>query len=496
MDVFSELLQIFTDDEVEVKERREILECSFTTTKERIAVWDSLIRTLEKFPERDSVRLTLLSLTDEVIIIDNIDYLTVETEYIEYINELEVTEDVNVSIDIKKSIFNSVFSVYRSVDFLTDLVKTSLLDMMKFFSDILMDRNHIVFEMMDNDSIFITKSIVMRGSESTVVKEINRCQKIIQCKTTGNFMNIVEYALLPDDFDIISSSEEHPLRGKFQLIRTILSSIYIANNSYLNGNDLMISITGHRSGSYSYDLSNQMSLKSNCELHKIYEWIYTDGNAVDKAIIARNIISLHCRYSDLLDIDHRTFLSIRSNYEIYQKDSVETYLELKNKMANFIVEEISKFNDISMNFLTKFKSNIIALFTFIISIFLGNIFSASKLDNIFTKDITTVSYVVLVGSLVFLSISIYELNYSIKRLEIGYESLKDNYEDTIDAEDFKNVFKDDEVFKKGKSEVKSKRTQLIVLWFLFIIICFLMIDYLSDFSEVLFKTLSQEVSYN
>lgn len=63
----------------------------------------------------------------------------------------------------------------------------------------------------------------------------------------------------------------------------------------------------------------------------MYSWIFTDGNAADKAIIARNVLSLHCKYSSLIDIDELAFASMQSNYNLYLRNNVNQYLELKTK---------------------------------------------------------------------------------------------------------------------------------------------------------------------
>lgn len=57
-------------------------------------------------------------------------------------------------------------------------------------------------------------------------------------------------------------------------------------------------------------------------LYKIYDWIYSGGSSIDKAIIARNIICLHCKYEPLLKVDTKILASIQSNYNLYLKDNV------------------------------------------------------------------------------------------------------------------------------------------------------------------------------
>lgn len=56
--------------------------------------------------------------------------------------------------------------------------------------------------------------------------------------------------------------------------------------------------------------------------------------------------------------------SIQSNYNLYLKENVKAYLELKNKVAEFISDTVSRTGEYATGLLDKFKSNIIAIFGF------------------------------------------------------------------------------------------------------------------------------------
>ena len=97
-------------------------------------------------------------------------------------------------------------------------------------------------------------------------------------------------------------------------------------------------------------------------------------------------------------MDTKILASIQSNYNLYLKDNVTQYLEMRNKVAEFISDIMSRTGEYATDLLDKFKTNIIAVFGFLFSVILANIVSDQPLDNIFTRDITIILELVLVGS--------------------------------------------------------------------------------------------------
>ena len=86
------------------------------------------------------------------------------------------------------------------------------------------------------------------------------------------------------------------------------------------------------------------SYKYNCVITEVYNWVFADGeSSIDRASIARNIINVRCKDSKaLLNMDSSVLMSIKSNYMIYQKDTVQKYLELKTRFQNvFLIQHYS-----------------------------------------------------------------------------------------------------------------------------------------------------------
>ena len=52
--------------------------------------------------------------------------------------------------------------------------------------------------------------------------------------------------------------------------------------------------------------------------------------------------------------------SIQTNYNLYLRDNVTQYLELKNKVAEFFTDIVSRTGEYATEMLDKFKTNLLA----------------------------------------------------------------------------------------------------------------------------------------
>ena len=110
---------------------------------------------------------------------------------------------------------------------------------------------------------------------------------MLACRDNTYFYNQDSYGLLPDDFKIEVGYEGNPFKELFMKLETILAASFIASNATIQSGQMKLQIMGQRSVDYVCRLNEIMG---NQVLYKIYDWIYSGGSSIDKAIIARNII--------------------------------------------------------------------------------------------------------------------------------------------------------------------------------------------------------------
>lgn len=377
------------------------------------------------------------------------------------------------------------FSVYAFNEFVNDILSLSIEEVMISFSDLLKQVSEIlVFDIYDTVRMFATKSMFFVPFGNSVTNsEFNRSQRIEKCKEVSYFYNFDTYELLPDDFKLMIDYESNPLTELFQKLTFLLSISFIATSSSISGSYLKGIINGQRTMEYQCEINQ---LPNNKNLYSIYNWIYTEGNAIDKAIIARNVISLHCKYVPVTEIDDKVMASIQSNYNLYLKENVKEYLDLKNKVAEFISETISKTGEYATGLLDKFKGNIIAIFGFMFSVILANVVSDQPLDNIFTKEITTLVECVIVGSFVYLVICYLQSRYEIQKVYDSYNQLKQNYKEILTEEDLHEIFGDDEMLFKMKKTISKSEKIYMGMWILFLISVLIVVECLSSSPNIQF----------
>lgn len=477
MNVLKKLESIFHLSSFNVSERIKIVEGEFEVEYSNLPSFEELNSLLEIVPNRDILKLFIKSDSEDIIRIASCD-LFEQSKYDEFKEMLDNDEVISVSVSVEKTIENNTFSIYSFSSFTSDLLAVSTLEAMSSFSHLLEGVNYLTFELLDQNYFFCTNTMAFVTSGRSVNRNsYSRSNRLNACRDTAYFLNANDYKLLPEDFSFDINFDNNPLSQLFERISTMLSLVYISSTATINDYNLKIQIAGQRSVDFTYSIDN---IEVNRELYKIYQWIYTDGSSIDKAVIARNIISLHCRYADLLDTDGKTFASIQSNFNLYLKNNVTQYLDVKNKLAEFICDVIAKTGDHATQLLKNLKSNLIAIFIFLFTVILTNIVSDQPLQNIFTRDITAILEIVLLGSSIYLFICIMETNYKLKKTKDSYSALKENYDSVLSEDELKEVFNDDKLINDTVKSVNRGKWAYAVVWGVFLLLLLVILESISS----------------
>ena len=457
-------------------ESRKIYEATFSYKAIDQLSYQELIDIIHAIPLRDGIIISLSAENDDIL---NFDINTQEDAYRNFMQEVLDDETISVKLEIKKNIQQNHFSIYCFEKFVEDMVRLPIEDALKSFALLFKEANgYIIFDLFDNTNVFYTKTMFFTSPKhSQITIEFDRNRRLQECRETSYFYNQDIYELLPDDFKIIIGYEGNPFAKLFQKLETILSLCMLASNSSIQQDKLRLQIMGQRSVEYTYGLEK---INVNPILYKIYDWIYSGGSNIDKALIARNIICLHCKYEPLLLLKAKVLAAIQSNYNLYLKENVTQYLELKNKVAEFIVGIVSKTGEYATELLDKFKSNLIAIFGFLFTVIIANIVSDQPLDNIFTRDITVILEFVLAGSFVYLFISYKQSKYQMKKVYDSYNELKKSYSHVLTDDDIKECFQDDLIITNMEKTVKRSQRIYLIIWSCFLIILLISLELLTD----------------
>lgn len=476
MNIKDKIKNLFLIDKLSLSERIFTCEISFQAVSKNLPEYHSLTTFIDDVSYGNVIKISMTDPDENILYIASDNKITLN-EYNEYLENSQYEDKIDVKIEIQKVIINGRFTIYNYKSFTEDLLDNSLLSIMQILSGILDGREYIIFNVLDENVFWNTKTIMFSHAlNSYFIPTVDRCKRIESCKISSYFQSSTNLKILPDDFDIKADIKNNQYADVFKKIKTILSVAYIASISSIENEILKCTINGQRNLSYNYDLD---IINHNEILYKVYEWIYTDGNPVDKVIIARNIISIHCKYSDLLDVDGKTFLSITSNYSLYLKDNVSKYLEAKTKVSEYISDIGTKIGDNALELFTKFKNNVLAIFSFLLTVVLVNIVSENPLNNILTKEITALLELILFGSIIYYFVCLSETIYKYRKTKYAYDSLRRNYEDIFSEEEIKEIFDDDQLFNKSKKSVICNIVIFSMLWIAVIIVAVIIIENIS-----------------
>lgn len=412
MKFFSIVKEVFHQDNIIITERLDTVEASLTVPFSNFPDF-SIFRSLcELIPDRDILTITLSNESENIIRVSN--RLNTLPDFSQITSGCEYDDCIYINFQIDKNVSENSFSIYDFSSFSKDLLQRSDIEILSWFSKKLRDLEKLKFYIFDNDVSFSTRTLIFESNEEfTFVNKIDRSQRIMSCKDVSNFYNMDRIEVIPDDFiieGIIRSGNN--IKELFDRLSTILSLVYVATSASLSKEMLHVQISGYRLISFDLVLDE---IQADEKWKTIYSWVYTDGNVVDKALIARNVISLHCKFTPLLHLDNTVYEAIRTNYNLYLKENIKHYLDLKRDISKFVQDIVTQINDYELSILGHFKANLIAIFGFLFTVVLTKIGETQSWSEIFTLHTLYLIEIFVIGSVAYLMICIAEICHKLKK---------------------------------------------------------------------------------
>lgn len=276
------------------------------------------------------------------------------------------------------------------------------------------------------------------------------------------------------------------LRTFFDRIALLYAISYIFDNISIEDNLIRFRLNGYKTiiGEIIFNEINTDSLK---EYISIYEWCYNEGNLIDKIGITRNILSLHLESINNLTLGGNPLFSILSNYEIYRKQNIKQYVEIRNKLSDHLLDLKDKADKIIDNFASDFKKSIFAFVSFFASIVVVQVLRNGDFINAFSIDATLLSIAFLIIATLFFIASKWELSQQYQRYEEMYKNLKLRQKDLLNDDDLTRILNDDADYKANIKYIQEKKKIYSNLWIKTIVVFLLFVVILCSikYSEVI-----------
>lgn len=412
---------------------------------------------LSSVPSRDSIFSFLLvynDLVDTELENNDIDkFLGDVNDNIAICDEITSTK---IKLEISKCIdqpYVSIYSLECFSNYLKSLKVQELLNTLSSKAKL----GNIVFEIIDYNSKILANSpsITFAGKSVLFNKDIIKDSSLVNSfKSICNFQTNIEYTFTPDDF-CITENVSTEIDLIFNKLKIIYSLIYIFDISNLDGNSLSLNLNGCKCLEIKLSLEN-LNYDNLKVYYDIYKWLYTDGNINDKIGITRNVLSLYLKNSNSIGLDNSAFTAIQSNYAIYLKDNVEKYLEVKSKIIDTSLSTNTQISQLVDTLASNFIKNLGAIGTFIITIVVMKTLDDKKFEDIFTTDMSIISFILVLISVIYLKYTLKEYDYNKNRIKIFYDRLKLSYTDILVPKDIETIFNKDEYFNEDLKSADEK----------------------------------------
>lgn len=381
----------------------------------------------------------------------------------EVIIEVVIYKDSAINKDNVNYIFdfNSFFNdknIANELDFLFKLKEFNV-------------NKNIYFLLFDGDFEFNTKSIhFIKPSKHIDSNDslIERGSFINKRNKSCHFTNDSEFKFTPCDFYLLNECKVDRVKKIFDRLLVVFSLVYLSDYSdlNLNKNEIIYKFKGYRLINGAIDISN---IENNSEyvIFDIYSWVYTDGNFIDKLGLARNIISLYIKGNDIMTLPINALKSVESGYDIYLKENVKQYIEIKNKISEFLISQSDKASEITKSMFSSLKSSLWSIVTFFVSVVLIRMVSSQSYTGIVTIEILIITIVFVFFSFLYLCLSIKEVNEEKERLLNKYDAIRNRYKDLLNESDLDNIIDTINLKQKDSSYIEGRKKDYRRTWIIF-----------------------------
>ncbi|WP_413724843.1 hypothetical protein [Sodalis sp. RH16] len=407
-----------------------------------------------------------------------------EEIHTEIVNQLRFVEDnCKLEIDIKIYKSNShnnlnTSHIFNLKNYISGPILKSDFEFINFLKQFDLSKK-IKIKCWESLNQFSTSSIIFEDSNKPLLTEDNlddRQSIISKRNKCCHFTNDAEYRFTPDDFNLTTECIYPEIKEKLERLTLLFSLVYLSDYSEIINIDSKIIIDykmkGYRLISNKMDLSTA-NLRAVKELYGIYQWIYNQGNFVDKIGLAKNIISIHMTNNDIASLSSGALRSIESGYDIYLKENVKQYIEIKNKISELLISQSDKASDITKNMLGTLKTSFWSVVTFFITVILVRLITSKGEGIIFTGEIAIMTYIFIFFSGIYHWLSECEVNEDKARLFDRYTTIKDRYKDLLNEDDLKKVIDTEKLKEKDQLYIQNRRRTYRTIWILFNIVMFL-----------------------
>ncbi|WP_312245782.1 hypothetical protein [Stutzerimonas nitrititolerans] len=388
-----------------------------------------------------------------------------------------------ITLRVSKSAVNRTITVYSLDDYVKYLGGGSLVDVLGRMSSIA--EVAYAFECIDLNQSYKTQKFVFRpysnsNLPSTNPKPVARAKKISQREKVCSVYGGASEISLPDDFKFDGEFPHAQMLSFFQKLVLVHALIGLSDVTKFDASGAVsLVLKGYKNVKVDIRSLADINVVSENDYYLIFDWVYTDGNIVDKSGIARNLISIHVIDDDLFSLKSGCLESIASNYIIYLKDNLKQYVEIKNKLSDQIQKTSEKASEVVKSINSYLRASIFSVYSFVFSVFIIRSIGKSDSSPMFSDAAYSIFILFLLVSILVFIYALAEANAETRRFKKMYAAFRERYSDLIAKEDLKRIFLDDEDFKRDIAYIRTTRKKVVILWVSSLVVIFGVVSFVK-----------------
>ena len=310
----------------------------------------------------------------------------------------------------------------------------------------------------------------------------------ISIRENCHFGNFELYPFSPDYFFLKKRPQKrNAITDKLDILTTVFSLIALFDITSLGQNQIYYKLNGYKTHESSIEIDDLFIQPSNL-YYSIFSWAYSStANVTDKLGLARNVLSIYLP-ENVLELSEKALPSIQSAFKTYLKDNVNRYIEIRSNIFKELSWISQKAGEIVNDYLINYKRSIFSFISFFASVFLIKFLRKEDTLQVFGKEATLLSFGFLSISLIYLIFSLCSLYLEKKRLRRKYKNLKERFTDLLIEEDIDRILNGDSEFKYELGFIRARTILYTALWILTILILFIVVFYVSDYSSLSLNT--------
>ena len=411
-------------------------------------------------------------------------------DFIQAVKDCDDEENMCIVVDVNKSNVAGKVSIYEPDDFASYLESSGIEAALCEFDRVAWHQGNLTLEVQKenftgwqtNNIAFIALNRDISDFEGAQIEKVHENQRKV-CTT-----NIQIAYLTPDMFLVTQGcGEGDRIQTAFHKMAQVLSYYYLFDQLTISRQSIEYKMVGLKciNGTINANVlgSEQIGIVSVAVYVGIYKWLYEGGNIYDKAVIARNVLSLNIN-EDTLSLGSQTLDAVISNFNIYEKENVKQYIEVRNK----VTEQVSKIQKDIMAVIDDYTGGFLKIMTanltFFLTVIVIRVLAKEMEEKVLMPNVILyISYGLLAVSLAYLLYARTDALDRKKLKENHFAQLIMRYGDILGEKESSNLSTDfDKVNKESTAYyIENRITAVTWLWgiclgFLFLAVTGVLID--------------------